>query len=65
MKKLAEALALLLKLGAEDNDLCAEHDVIYLGHSVGANVPSEEDYKKLAELGVHWDNGLECWRMFV
>lgn len=61
MKKLVEALQILMKY--EPNSIGgADHDIIYLSY-VDIDEISEEDNKKLEELGCHDEGGK--WAMFV
>lgn len=63
MNDLIEALNIFLKyIGNEKYPTWAEHD------EFGVNCPienmSEEDIKKLDELGFFWDNNYECFISF-
>lgn len=48
--------------GADDHNICAEHDIIYAGHGC---VVSDDDRAKLEELGWHWDDDIDSWARFV
>lgn len=52
MKKLIEALNIFLKYGDSDFPTHCEHDVLYIV-GIEPSVVSEEDIKKLDELGFH------------
>lgn len=60
IQKVMEGLQILAKYDA-GGEMAAEHDIIYAGN---AEV-SEEDAKKLEELGWHKDGEYDCWARFT
>lgn len=65
MKRIQEGLTILAKYADENEYLSAEHDILY-GPVIkdGAEI-SEEDAKKLDELGWHVDSLTNSWAAFV
>lgn len=47
-----------------DNDIAAEHDIIYAG-PVRSETISTKDAKELEELGWHIDSETDSWSKFV
>ncbi len=63
MQTIADGLSILLKYDPAGS--CgAEHDILYAGPDIKAQV-SEEDAKKLESLGWHWSTEFECWARFT
>ena len=48
----------------DNNNVCAEHDVIYAGHSCWEDM-SEEDCNAMETNGWHWDDDVQCYALFV
>lgn len=44
---------------------CAEHDVLYVINSVYGIDISDEDQKRLEELGAHYDEEQDSWAIFT
>ncbi len=63
MRRLHRILELLLAHGGEE-DMCAEHDQIYLGGPAPEDLPAEV-VAELEELGAHWDAGLPSWYVYT
>lgn len=61
-EQLIQGLTLLAKYA--DNEVAAEHDIIYAGPAY-ADTVSAEDQKTLEGLGWHIDEGLNAWARFV
>lgn len=61
--KYAEAFTIFAKYETRLGKVAAEHDEIYAGPQ--KDVVSEEDAKRLDELGWHWDSYCDSWRKFV
>ena len=55
MKKLIEALTLFAKYQDLEYPTHCEHDVLYIS-GITKDEVSEEDQKKLEELGFHWSD---------
>jgi len=47
------------------NGVCAEHDEVYAGLEAFPDKMSEDDKKKVEDLGWSWDSGLQSWRHFT
>jgi hypothetical protein len=62
MKKLIEALQILMKYDPDGSVGGADHDIIYLAY-VDTEVMSDADNKRMEELGCHLDDNK--WCMFV
>ncbi len=62
MDKLIEALQIFLKYKNEDYPTHCEHDTLYI---MGVNITdvSEEDHKRLGELGFFWGED-DCYKSF-
>jgi hypothetical protein len=57
MKDLIEALQIFLKYGNDDYaPTHCEHDVLYIGDGIELDEVSEEDIKKLDDLGFFWSD---------
>jgi hypothetical protein len=63
MKQMAAGLTILMKYDPEGS-CSAEHDILYAGPDEQGKV-SEEDQKKLEDLGWHWDEQFDCWARFT
>jgi hypothetical protein len=61
MKDLIEALTIFLKYKDEERPTHCEHDVLYI-MGVEEDEVSEEDKKRLDELGFHF--GDDCWESY-
>ena len=65
MKDLIEALQILLKYANEDrNPTHCEHDQLYIGCGIEKEMVSEEDIKRLDELGIFWSDSDEGFISF-
>lgn len=51
--------------GLEGLEVDAQHDIIYCGPNIKWKHITEEDKKKLEELGWHLDEQLQCWARFT
>lgn len=63
MEKLIEALQIFLKYGNPDFPTHCEHDCLWICDIEPSDV-SEEDKKKLDELGFHEDEDDNCFKSF-
>lgn len=63
MKKLIEALQILVKYKDEPYPTHCEHDVLMIMGITQEEV-SEDDKAKLIELGFHWNNEHGCWASY-
>lgn len=61
-QKIIEGLLILSKY--EDNDIAAEHDIIYAGPNDTSKI-SPEDVAKLEELGWYISSGTDSWARYV
>lgn len=59
-RRLLEGLQ-ILKDYAGDDDVAAEHDIIYFGTIEDPTEVNPEDVKKLDDLGFFYDDDLKCW----
>lgn len=59
MKRLKEILEILLKY-TENGDTSAEHDTIYF-YGIEPEKLSQEDAKRLEDLGCYYDESLPSW----
>jgi len=65
MKDLIEALQILLNYANDDrNPTHCEHDQLYVGCDIQLHQVSEEDIKRLDELGFFWDEESEGFISF-
>lgn len=55
-------LEILRKYATPDDDMAAEHDVIY---APGGRKVSKEDRAALEKLGWFWDDEFHCWARFT
>ena len=63
MKDLIESLQIFLKYGGDGRrPTHCEHDVMYCGFGLEPGHMSEEDVKRLEELGWFWED--ESWQSF-
>jgi hypothetical protein len=63
MKKLIEALQIFVKYKDESCPTHCEHDILMIA-GITQDEVSEEDKKKLDELGFFWSNENDCWASF-
>jgi len=63
MKKLIEALQIFLKYGDPEFPTHCEHDVMWIS-DIEPDMVSEEDKKKLDELGFHVDESDNCFKSY-
>lgn len=64
MKRFKEGLDIISKY-IEDGDIAAEHDQIWAGPDDASEMNiSEEDLKRLDELGWFIDEEFDCWTHF-
>lgn len=62
MKDLIEALTILLKYANNDKyPIHCEHDELYIGCGITLDKVSDEDVKRLDELGIYWNKSVECF----
>lgn len=61
-EQIIQGLTILSKYS--DNEIAAEHDILYAGPAYGDTV-SDEDKATLETLGWHIDSGTETWARFV
>lgn len=62
-KKIIAGLDIMQKHGLEV-EVDAQHDVLYAGPGIDGEL-TDEDKKKLEELGWHWDEEFDCWSIFT
>lgn len=62
-KKIIEGLSIMQKHGLSV-EVDAQHDVLYAGPGIDGELTDEEQ-KKLEELGWHWDEEFDCWAIFT
>ncbi len=62
MKTILEGLKIIAKY-TPDTDFAAEHDIIYCGECDEMNM-SDEDKKKMEDLGWFIDEEYNCWCSF-
>lgn len=61
-EEVVAGIQILVKYGADD--VYAEHDVVYCGHSP-ADTMSPEDVKTLDDCGWFWNDDNDGWQKFV
>ena len=61
MSDLIEALTIFRKYADPHYPFVCEHDLLYV-HGIGRM--SDEDEKRVGELGFHWDEDIECWASY-
>lgn len=65
MKELIQALQILLKYANDDrNPTHCEHDQLSICAGIELQSVSDEDIKKLDELGIFWSDEDECFISF-
>lgn len=64
LQKVIAGLQIVAKYEKTDYDVSAEHDIIYTAVSA-SELMSEEDKKAMIEVGWSWNDGLECFYIFV
>lgn len=64
ISQLREGLTILEKYCGRDDPCVVGHDIIYAG-GVEASKMSDEDAKRIDELGWHWDDEFDCWARFT
>ena len=65
MKDLIEALTILLKYANDDRcPVHCEHDQLYIGCDITLDKVSEEDVKRLDELGIFWSESEDSFISF-
>jgi hypothetical protein len=65
MKDLIEALQIFLKYANDDRNPChCEHDVLYIGSGIDLKMVSDEDLKRLDELGFFWSESDDSFISF-
>lgn len=66
MKNLIEALSIFMGYcGNIPFPTDCEHEVMYISHSVTREGMSDEDIKRLEELGFYWDEELDCFFSYI
>lgn len=63
-----KGLEIFAKYGDDDCLVSATHDLIYVGLDgleESNHILSEEDRKKLKDLGWHWEENVCSWAIFV
>lgn len=61
-KAVVEGLTILMKHGAVNVD--AQHDELFAGPGIDGEL-SEDEKKRLEELGWHFDEEFDCWAKFT
>ena len=64
-ESLIEALTIMAKYDDDSHPVAAEHDVIYAGVGINLGDVSQEDLKRLEELGWTHDKEFDCLSKFV
>lgn len=65
MKDLIEALAILQKYANDDRcPTCCGHDTLYIGCDITLDKVSDDDVKRLDELGIFWSDSEDSFISF-
>ena len=63
MDDLIEALTIFRKYKNEDNPTHCNHDELWI-MGVGKDDLTDEDHKRVSELGFHWSSNDDVWKSF-